>query len=258
VGTSGSPINPLIEPLALNYGFTLNYALQPGSLAIDGGNNVAGVGCRDAQGNLLTTDQRGAGRPQGPACDIGSYELGAGPIVTSLTPSSAVVGSGSFTLTADGGNFESGITTVLWDGSPRATTFISTTRVTAAILGTDLGSRRTVPVSVKKTGPNAGISGSLPFTVVGQSQTINFGPLPDRKFGTPPFTVSATASSGLPVSFTAQGFCSVSGRTVTLLGVGNCTITAQQPGDSRWAPAPDVPQTFRITGGVQYIPFLMR
>ena len=42
------------------------------------------------------------------------------------------------------------------------------------------------------------------------NQTISFGTLPDKTFGDPDFTVSATASSGLTVSFGASGQCTVS------------------------------------------------
>ena len=78
-------------------------------------------------------------------------------------------------------------------------------------------------------------------------QTITFGPLPDRTVGDPDFTVSATASSGLTVSFAASGQCTVSGTTVHLTGAGSCTITASQAGDSNYAAAPDVPRTFQIS-----------
>src|SRR5947209_13368634 len=42
-------------------------------------------------------------------------------------------------------------------------------------------------------------------------QAVTFGPLPDKKLGDAPFNVLAQASSGLPVSFTASGGCTVSG-----------------------------------------------
>ena len=78
------------------------------------------------------------------------------------------------------------------------------------------------------------------------SQSITFGPLADKTYGDPDFTVSATASSGLSVSFTACGNCTVSGNTVHLTGPGSCTITAHQAGDSNYNAATDVPQTFQI------------
>jgi hypothetical protein len=67
--------DPLIGLLAANGGPTLTHALLSGSPAIDA---AAGTACP-------ATDQRGVARPQGGACDIGSYEyrpvgLLAGPV----------------------------------------------------------------------------------------------------------------------------------------------------------------------------------
>jgi hypothetical protein len=87
---------------------------------------------------------------------------------------------------------------------------------------------------------------TLPSGPVKQDQTIDFGPLPDKIYGDPDFTVSATASSGLPVSFAASGNCTVTGSTVHLTGPGSCTITASQAGDTDYNAAPNVPQTFSI------------
>ncbi len=69
--------------------------------------------------------------------------------------------------------------------------------------------------------------------------------------GDPPFTVSATASSGLPVSFAASGNCTVNVALVTLTGAGSCTITASQAGRQRLqrgaatsrGPSPSMPPT---------------
>jgi lysophospholipase L1-like esterase len=87
-------------------------------------------------------------------------------------------------------------------------------------------------------------------------QTISFVALPDQTYGTAPFTVTATASSGLPVSFTSTNspVCTVSGSTVTLLAIGTCTINAIQSGNSIYAPA-TVSQSFSVDGVAQSITF---
>ncbi|MBI4485807.1 MAG: Ig-like domain repeat protein, partial [Acidobacteria bacterium] len=72
------------------------------------------------------------------------------------------------------------------------------------------------------------------------------GALPDRTFGDPDFVVTATASSGLPVSFSAAGQCTVAGTTVHLTGAGSCTITASQGGNAGFNAAPDVVRSFAI------------
>jgi predicted outer membrane repeat protein len=72
-------VNPNLSPLADNGGPTPTHALWPGNPAVDNGNPT---GCTDETGALLTTDQRGYGRPvdgggDGFAhCDIGAFELG--------------------------------------------------------------------------------------------------------------------------------------------------------------------------------------
>ena len=59
-----------------------------------------------------------------------------------------------------------------------------------------------------------------------------------------PFTVSATASSGLPVSFsTTPTVCmstGTSGASITLVEAGTCTVRADQAGNSAFNPAPSV------------------
>src|SRR5882724_308905 len=88
-----------------------------------------------------------------------------------------------------------------------------------------------------------------------QDQTITFDPIGDQPFFPQPFTVTATASSGLPVSFSAFGHCSVNGSAVTATGLGSCTITASQDGNASFNAAPPVPQTFAIAQASQTISF---
>jgi hypothetical protein len=79
------------------------------------------------------------------------------------------------------------------------------------------------------------------------NQTISFAPLADRNYGNPPFGLSATASSGLPVSFSVlAGPASVSGSTVTILGAGAVTIRASQAGNTQYSAAPNVDRSFTI------------
>ncbi len=81
------------------------------------------------------------------------------------------------------------------------------------------------------------------------SQTITFAPLSNQPYGTAPFTVSATASSGLPVSFasTTSTVCTVAGSTVVLLEGGTCTIKATQAGNADYDAAAAVSRSFQVT-----------
>jgi hypothetical protein len=71
VGTTSAPIDPKLGVLQNNEGPTLTHALLYSSPALNAGN---GSGCTDHNNNLLTSDQRGITRPQGSACDVGSFE----------------------------------------------------------------------------------------------------------------------------------------------------------------------------------------
>ncbi|WP_184208965.1 immunoglobulin domain-containing protein [Prosthecobacter dejongeii] len=84
------------------------------------------------------------------------------------------------------------------------------------------------------------------FTVAKATQTINFAALSDRSMFSVPFTLSATSSSGLPVSFEwVSGPATLSGATVTLEGTeGVVTVRATQAGNANYEPAPAVVHSF--------------
>jgi hypothetical protein len=92
-------------------------------------------------------------------------------------------------------------------------------------------------------------TGSDPTTITELTpQTITFGFLFNVTFGVTPFAMSATASSGLAVSFvsTTTSVCTVSGSTVTIVAPGTCSITASQAGNANYAAATSVTQTFTV------------
>ncbi|WP_165453917.1 BNR-4 repeat-containing protein [Hyunsoonleella flava] len=80
-------------------------------------------------------------------------------------------------------------------------------------------------------------------------QTITFNLLTAKTEGDPDFTLNATASSGLPVSFASSDTNVariVNGNEVQLIGVGSCDIIAGQSGDGTYDSAPDVSQTLVV------------
>lgn len=85
------------------------------------------------------------------------------------------------------------------------------------------------------------------FTVTQVPQTITFSALSPQKYGDAPFSISATASSGLPVSFSLlSGPAQLSGNIVTLTNAGTVTIQASQPGNSIYAAASNVIQSLVV------------
>lgn len=85
----------------------------------------------------------------------------------------------------------------------------------------------------------------FPAVTSPQNQTISFEELPDVFFTRAPITLAATSTSGLAVEFTVvSGAASVSGDQLTLLGLGEVTVRATQPGNPSWAAAVAVERTF--------------
>jgi hypothetical protein len=89
------------------------------------------------------------------------------------------------------------------------------------------------------------------FTVSMATQTISFAALANKTLLQSPVTVSATASSGLPVSFLAitPSVCTsggANGASIKLVGVGTCTVVAYQLGNREYFPALPAAQSFRV------------
>ena len=91
----------------------------------------------------------------------------------------------------------------------------------------------------------------------GAAQTITFGALPGKTYGAAPFSVSASASSGLAVSFVSltTPVCTLTGAVVTIVAAGTCTLRASQPGNSAYVAAPNVDQSFAVARASQTITF---
>ncbi len=142
--------------------------------------------------------------------------------------------------------------------------FTSTTTPVCTISGSTVTLVKGGTCSI--TAAQAGDASYLPATSITQSfhvtvgttpQTITFAPLPNQPIGTPPFAVTATASSGLAVIFSSHtpAICTLSGNTVTLVATGTCTVIASQPGSAVYAPATAVAQSFQVTKLTQTITF---
>jgi sugar lactone lactonase YvrE len=87
-------------------------------------------------------------------------------------------------------------------------------------------------------------------------QTIAFTPPASIAYTTKPITLSATATSGLAVTFTlVSGPATLSGSTLTITGVGPVVIEANQAGNSTFAPAPTVRATIHVVKATQSITF---
>ena len=79
------------------------------------------------------------------------------------------------------------------------------------------------------------------------AQTITFNPLTDKMYGDVGFGLTASASSGLPVTFGVfSGPATLTGSTLSITGAGNVTIRASQAGNDAYLPAQSVDRTFTV------------
>jgi hypothetical protein len=112
-----------------------------------------------------------------------------------------------------------------------------------------IGGRCTI-TATQSGGPSGGLvyapatAVSQTFTVTRLAQTITFPAIPGPVYAGGTVTPAATASSGLPVSYSAvyPAICTVSNTggvwTINLLTVGECSVEAQQGGSTTYAGAP--------------------
>jgi sugar lactone lactonase YvrE len=77
------------------------------------------------------------------------------------------------------------------------------------------------------------------------TQTITFtAPTSPVAYGVPPITLSATATSGLPITFSIiSGPGTINGNTLTVIGPGTIVVAANQAGNVSYMPATQVTRT---------------
>jgi uncharacterized protein (TIGR03437 family) len=148
------------------------------------------------------------------------------PIAISLNPSAASAGGIGLTLGVSGLNFVNGAI-VRWNGSPRNTTFVSGSQLTALISSGDLANSGAASVTVLNPAPGGGISNSLMFSIT--------NPVPALSNISP---TSALAGSGnLMITVNGSGFSASSrvrfnGADLPTSFVSGTQLTATIPASS--------------------------
>jgi hypothetical protein len=166
----------------------------------------------------------------------------------------------SFAALANKTMAQSPVTVVATASSGLTVTFTTTTPAICTSGGTNGATITLVgpgTCNVRATQPGNSFYNAAPainrsFTVTKVSQTISFAALANKTLADSPVTVSATATSGLPVTFSTStpAVCTAggtNGQTITLLVPGTCTVRANQAGDTIYGPAPVVIRSFVVT-----------
>lgn len=258
----------------LSFDETADFNLRNTSPAINSGTN--------APGKFSPVDIDGVARPVGAKPDRGAYESS----FTELAVVAEIaVKQGSAALVNGGGNYAFGD---VFYNEPKTVSFTienkggATLQLTGtprvAVTGTGFSLEEDAPATINAgstatfkvkltTSAEIQYSGTIsianndayenPYLIslTGKGlndakalQTITFNALPVKTLQDVDFSPEATASSGLPVTFTSSKpdvAIIVSGK-IHIVGLGSTIITASQAGDASTHPAPDVSQTLTV------------
>lgn len=132
------------------------------------------------------------------------------PTITSLSPSSAPVGTSSASITISGSGFLA-TSSVTFNGVAHTATYVSPTQLTISLATADLATAGTDPVVVTNPAPGGGSSSAVNFTVVANN------PVPAITSLSPAFLTAGAASQALTINGT--GFLASS--TVTFNGASH-------------------------------------
>ena len=99
--------------------------------------------------------------------------------------------------------------------------------------------------------------GEISFNSSKVSQTITFDTPTNKYINSPAFDLAPSTTASLPVILTSnsEGICTVSGLTVSLVGIGTCSITASAEGDANHYAAVSVTKTFPVYKATQTLVF---
>src|SRR5271157_87491 len=158
------------------------------------------------------------------------------PGLDSISQTSALIGSSAFNLTANGSNFVSS-SVVNWNGAALATTYLSSSQLTASVPASKLTSAGTIPVTVFNPAPGGGSSSTQTFTLNNPLPLLSSLSPSTRATGTQAFTLSVSGSnfapgatvqwnsSDLPSTFVNSGLLTASVPAADLTSPGTATIT---------------------------------
>ena len=149
------------------------------------------------------------------------------PRITALAPSSITAGAPQFTMSVTGTNLFNG-TTVQWNGQGLATTFVSTTQLTAVVPASAVAAPGTASVTAITL--DGVVSNALPFTI-NPGFTITALSPATANVGSAAFTMTVTGTNlpqGVAISFGGQTLATT---VVSATQIG--AVCAGEPLDGR-------------------------
>jgi outer membrane protein assembly factor BamB len=172
----------------------------------------------------VTTDSAGVQHIPGSPCLVPvTYEVTPPPPygLTSINPSSGVAEGLAITLAVHGNRF-SQASVIQWNGSPRPTTFLSATQLTAPISQADLAAPGQASVTVSD--PGQGVTGSQTFTILPPAFGVHSLVPASTYQGAPGFTLTVNGAQ-----FTSGSVVLWNGNPRSTTFVSASQVTAQIP-----------------------------
>ncbi len=261
VFSAGELVGKTIGSVAASQNFSLALCTD-GTLLGWGGNNLGQVGdgstlTRSFPNRVVSTGALAGRTAVSIAAGYPSIALAATPLPPVFSVS-GVTGRTTTSATLNGSvNPRGGSASVRFDygptpaygstasASPSSVSGTSPTGVSATLSGLTPGTTYQYCVTAV-TSSGTYTSANQSFTTLA-TQAITFANPGTQTFSLSPATISATASSSLPVTFSVvSGPATVSGNLLTFAGKGTVVVRASQAGDATYAAAPDVDQTFDV------------
>lgn len=111
------------------------------------------------------------------------------PVLSGLSPQSALRGGTTFVVTINGSNFTNG-STVNWNSTPLPTTFVDSSHLSATVVSTLVAAIGSAQITVTSSSPGGGASSALPFSVFNtvklDTNDIVFDPFTRKLYATLP------------------------------------------------------------------------
>ena len=118
---------------------------------------------------------------------------GAAPLISAISPNFVQAGTSDFTLTVSGAGFNESSTANL-GATALATTFVSSTQLTAAVPASEIANYGWAAVTVSNPSPGGGVSQVLPLTIYAMvnvpASGLLFDPYSQKLFATVPGTAT--------------------------------------------------------------------
>ena len=143
------------------------------------------------------------------------------PAIAALDPGSVIAGSPAFTLKINGSNFVKS-SVVRWNGSDRATTFVSSSQLTITVPATDIATAGTAALTVFSPTPGGGASAPVTFTINNPVPTLSSLLPGSAKAGSPSVTITLSGSNFVAKS---QGQWNGAVRPTTYVSATQLTLT---------------------------------